>query len=177
MGYAASGLELWAYPLQIVQRVSTGLSLRQGTTTEIGAATLLRRITYEPEAVTRTYIGPGFIVRERLFVPLDEPAVYFYLRSGVPAQRRHRHPLHAGPRSYVAGLDGRAEHAIGTQRHPSYVLAEATHRYSAFIGSPDVIAHDEVLNSAQPGALGNRLAFAVRAGGEAKSISNRVCFW
>ena len=48
----------------------------------------------------------------------------------------------------------------------AYILSEATHRYSALIGSPHVISHDEVLNSAQPGTPGKRLAFAVRAGGD-----------
>ena len=47
----------------------------------------------------------------------------------------------------------------------AYILSEALHKYSAFIGSSQVISHDEVLNSAQPGTLGKRLAFAVRAGG------------
>jgi glycogen debranching enzyme len=35
------------------------------------------------------------------------------------------------------------------------------------IGSPGIVAHDEILNSAQPGTPGSKLAFAVRAGGEA----------
>ena len=48
----------------------------------------------------------------------------------------------------------------------AYVIGEETHQYSAFIGTPGVIAHDEILNSAQPGALGNRLSFVIRGGGE-----------
>jgi hypothetical protein len=74
MGYAASGLEAWAYPLQLISGYELGFH-STGDTTEINGATLLRRVTYEPEAITRTYIGPDFIVRERLFVPLNEQAV------------------------------------------------------------------------------------------------------
>src|ERR1700722_18618614 len=75
MGYAASGLEAWAYPLQLISAYE--LSFRSsGDTTEINGSTLLRRVTYDPEAITRTYTGPDFIVRERLFVPLDEQAIY-----------------------------------------------------------------------------------------------------
>ncbi len=48
----------------------------------------------------------------------------------------------------------------------AYILSEALHKYSALIGSSQVISHDEVLNSAQPGTSGKRLAFAVRAGGD-----------
>jgi glycogen debranching enzyme len=166
MGYAASGLEVWAYPLQIVRGFQLGFR-SQGTTTEIDAATLLRRITYEPEAVTRTYIGPDFIVRERLFVPLDEAAVIFT----YTVECRHSVDLVI---HFTPVLDLMWPASIGGQSTrwdsagSSYLISEATHRYSAFIGSPDVTSHDEVLNSAQPGALGNRLAFAVRAGGDAK---------
>jgi glycogen debranching enzyme len=166
MGYAASGLEVWAYPLQIVRGYQLGFR-SQGTATEIDAATLLRRITYEPEAITRTYIGPGFIVQERLFVPLDEAAVLFT----YTVESRHSVDLviHFTPildLMWPASVGGQSTRwdSAGS----SYLISEATHRYSAFIGSPDVLSHDEVLNSAQPGALGNRLAFAVRAGGDAK---------
>jgi glycogen debranching enzyme len=166
MGYAASGLEVWAYPVQIVRGYQLGFR-SQGNTTEIDAATLLRRITYEPEAVTRTYIGPGFIVRERLFVPLDEPAAIFTYtvecRHSVDIVIHFTPVLDLMWPASIGGQSTRWDSAAS-----SYLLAEATHRYSAFIGSPDVLSHDEVLNSAQPGALGNRLAFAVRAGGEAK---------
>src|SRR5580692_9804216 len=75
MGYAASGLELWAYPLQLISGYQLGFR-PTGDTTEINASTLLRRVTYEPEAITRTYIGPDFIVREKLFVPLNDAAVF-----------------------------------------------------------------------------------------------------
>jgi hypothetical protein len=71
-GYSEDGLEVWAYPLQILS--SSSVTFRQqGATTGIDGQTLLRRIIYSPEAVTRIYAGPDFIVREKLFVPLDEP--------------------------------------------------------------------------------------------------------
>jgi glycogen debranching enzyme len=166
MGYASSGLEVWAYPLQLVRGYQLGFR-SQGTTTEIDAATLLRRITYEPEAVTRTYIGPGFIVRERLFVPLDEAAAIFTYT--VESRQSVDLVIHFTPvldLMWPASIGGQSTRwdSAGS----SYRISEGTHRYSAFIGSSDVLSHDEVLNSAQPGALGNRLAFAVRAGGEAK---------
>ena len=75
LGYASSGLELWAYPLQLVSGYEPGFR-SIGDTTEISGAALLRRVTYEPEAIVRTYIGPDFIVKERLFVPLNEPAIF-----------------------------------------------------------------------------------------------------
>lgn len=164
MGYASSGLELWTYPLQIVSGYELGFR-PAGETTEVKASALLRQITYEPQTVLRTYIGPDFIVREKLFVPLNQPAIL--LTYTVESRHSIDIIVHFTPvlnLMWPASLGGQS-----TQWNPAesaYVLTEGTRRYSAFIGSPDVIAHDEVMNSAQPGSLGNRLAFAVRAGGD-----------
>jgi glycogen debranching enzyme len=163
MGYASSGLELWAYPLQIITGYELGFR-PAGDTTEIAGSALLRRITYDPEAITRTYIGPDFIVRERLFAPLDEQAVF--LTYTVECRHSIDIVVHFTPvldLMWPASLGGQS-----TQWDPAasaYILSEALHKYSALIGSPQVISHDEVLNSAQPGTSGKRLAFAVRAGG------------
>ena len=163
MGYASSGLELWAYPLQIISRYELGFR-PAGDTTETAGSALLRRVTYDPEAIARTYIGPDFIVRERLFVPLNEQAVF--LTYTVECRHSIDIGIHFTPvldLMWPASLGGQS-----TQWDPAasaYILSEALHKYSAFIGSSQVISHDEVLNSAQPGTLGKRLAFAVRAGG------------
>jgi glycogen debranching enzyme len=164
MGYASSGLELWTYPLQIVSGYDLGFR-SAGYTTEIKASNLLREVTYEPEAIIRTYIGPDFIVREKLFVPLNEAAIL--LTYTVESHHSVDLIVHFTPvlnLMWPASLGGQS-----TQWNPAasaYVLTEGTRQYSAFIGSPHVISHDEVMNSAQPGSLGNRLAFAVRAGGD-----------
>ncbi len=172
MGYASSGLELWIYPLQIVSGYELGFR-PAGETTEIKASILLRQITYEPQAVIRTYIGPDFIVREKLFVPLNQPAILLT----YTVESRHSVDLivHFKPvlnLMWPASLGGQS-----TQWNPAesaYVLTDGTRRYSAFIGSPDVIAHDELINSAQPGSLGNRLAFTVRAGGDKPAYATVV---
>ena len=165
MGYAASGLELWAYPLQLISGYQLGFR-PTGDTTEINASTLLRRVTYEPEAITRTYIGPDFIVREKLFVPLNDAAVF--LTYTVESRHSVDVVIHFTPvldLMWPASVGGQNIHWDAASS--AYVLEEATHKYSAIIGSPAAIAHDQVLNSAQPGTPGRRLAFAVRAGGDA----------
>jgi glycogen debranching enzyme len=164
MGYASSGLELWAYPLQLISGYELGFR-PTGETTEIKASTVLRRVTYEPEAITRTYIGPDFVVREKLFVPLNEPAIL--LTYTVECRHSIDVVIHFTP-----VLDLMWPLSVGGQNThwdpaaSAYILAEATHKYHAWIGSPAVVSHDQVLNSAQPGTLDNHLAFAVRAGGE-----------
>ena len=172
MGYASSGLELWAYPLQMISGYELGFR-SAGDTTEISASTLLRRVTYEPEAITRTYVGPDFIVREKLFVPINEPAVL--LTYTVESRHSVDVVVHFTPvldLMWPASLGGQSTQ--WNQAASAYILSEATHRYSAWIGSPDVISHDEVLNSAQPGTPGKRLAFAVRAGGDSNRSATVV---
>jgi glycogen debranching enzyme len=169
MGYAASGLEAWAYPLQLINGYELGFR-SAGDTTEINGATLLRRVTYEPEAITRTYIGPDFIVRERLFVPLNDAAVLF--TYSVECRHSIDIVIHFTPvldLMWPASVGGQNTH--WDPAASAYILADATHTYSAMIGSPDVVSHDQVLNSAQPGTLSKRLAFAVRADGATRSAT------
>jgi glycogen debranching enzyme len=172
MGYASSGLELWAYPLQIAAGYELGFR-SQGETTEINATDLLRRVTYNPESITSTYIGPDFIVRERLFVPLDEQAIL--VTYTVDCRHSIDIVIHFRPvldLMWPASLGGQNTH--WDPAASAYILAEATHKYSAFIGSPDVASHDEVLNSAQPGTLSKQLAFVVRAGGDTRPSATVV---
>jgi glycogen debranching enzyme len=160
MGYASSGLELWAYPLQLVSGYEVGFRAA-GETTEINGSTLLRRVTYEPQAITRTYVGPDFIVRERLFVPLTDAAIL--LTYSVESRHSIDVVIHFTPvldLMWPASIGGQNTH--WEPAASAYILADALHKYSAMIGSPDVVSHDQVLNSAQPGTPGHRLAFAVR---------------
>src|SRR5262249_3446117 len=71
-GYSEKGLEAWAYPLQRLDSYDVSFREQNGTT-EIAGRSTLRRIDYSPEAITRVYVGNDFVVREKLFVPLDAP--------------------------------------------------------------------------------------------------------
>jgi glycogen debranching enzyme len=164
MGYASNSLELWAYPLQLINGYELGFR-SPGETTETKASTVLRRVTYEPEAITRTYIGPDFVIREKLFIPLNEQAILFT----YTVECRHSIDVVV---HFTPVLDLMWPLSVGGQNThwdpaaSAYILAEATHKYHAWIGSPAVVSHDQILNSAQPGTLGNQLAFAIRAGGD-----------
>ena len=61
-GYSENGLEVWAYPLQLVDSFSVAFRPQQGTTA-IEGRTILRRIEYRPESVTRIYVGHDFVVQ------------------------------------------------------------------------------------------------------------------
>ena len=160
-GYAEQGLEGWVYPLQILR--SFGVAFRrQGDSTEIDGQSVLRRIVYSPEAVTRVYVGPDFVIRERLFVPLDAPGaiVTYETDATLPVDIVVR---------FVPVLDLMWPAGIGGQEvqwNPgasAYLLSEPSHRFTASVGSPDIVAHDGTLNYAQSVGRWPGLAFTLRA--------------
>lgn len=65
MGYNSQGLEVWGYPFQILTGYRIGFK-PVGTATEIDARSLLRRVDYNSDSITRVYIGPDYIVHEKL---------------------------------------------------------------------------------------------------------------
>ena len=150
MGYPRQGLEMWAYPLEIVSNYRIGF-LDDGASTEADAAPLLRRLVYAPDSVTRIYVGPDYVVREKLSVPLNEPAAV--ITYEVDAE----HPLdivvHFNPilnLMWPGSIGGQY-----TQWDPeasSYVIGEsgltgAAGSVSAVVSSPETIAHDPTVNS------------------------------
>jgi glycogen debranching enzyme len=168
-GYSDNGLEIWAYPLQLVDSFNVSFRQQDGTT-EIPGRTALRRIEYRPETVTRIYIGPDFVVREKLFVPIDAPAaIATYEVEGV-------HPVDILVRfnpvlnlMWPGGFGG--QEASWKATASGYLLTEPLHRYSAFITSPDLIAHDETPNANRPITTASGLAFTIRASkGDAAEI-------
>src|ERR1700686_1500308 len=126
------GLEVWAYPVQILRSYSVAFRAAQETTA-IDGETILRRIVYSPEAVPRIYAGPDLIVREKLFVPLNEPgAIIFYeVESTRPIEIEIR---------FIPVLDLMWPASIGGQETvwnsaaSAYSIAELKHRFIASIG-------------------------------------------
>jgi len=162
-GYPESeGLEVWAYPVQILRSYSIAFR-PAGETTVIDGESILRRIIYSPEAVTRIYAGPDFIVREKFFVPLDEPgAIISYEVEGsrqVDINIRFTPVLDL---MWPASSGG--QEALWNSAASAYLLSELPHRFSASIGSPDIVAHDDTQNSAKRVGHGTGLAFTIRAG-------------
>ncbi len=147
-GNAAAGLEAWAYPLQLVSGYKPEFRYA-GATTAMPSMPLLRRIVYTPEAVERTYVGPDFVVHERLFVPRELPGI----RITYTVE---------GPRAievlvrFKPVLDLMWPIAIGGQQvlwlpeEKAYRLDEPTHRFVALVGSPDAVLHDDLPNTNAP---------------------------
>lgn len=163
-GYSQDGLEVWAYPFQILRDYRVSFCL-QGTNTTVDSQRVVRRIIYSPEAVTRIYAGSDFIVRERIFVPLDEAGAIFHYE--VASARPLDIVIHFIPimdLMWPGSIGG--QEAIWDPAASAYLVSEPRHRFSASIGSPDMVAHDETPNenrqlSREPGS-----ALTIRAGGD-----------
>jgi glycogen debranching enzyme len=163
-GYSQNGLEVWVYPFQIVSSYRVGFH-SQGTATAVDGQNLLRRIIYSPEAITRIYAGPDFIVRERIFVPIDEPGAI--IRYEVESRRSIDIDIGFVPvlnLMWPGGIGG--QEALWRAADSAYVLSEPTHRFSGSIGSPDIVAHDETANQNRQLGRDSGLAFTLRAGGD-----------
>ncbi|MEO8724994.1 MAG: hypothetical protein ABI383_02620, partial [Acidobacteriaceae bacterium] len=163
-GYSNNGLEVWAYPFQIVNRLGVGFR-PAGTTTETDGLSVLRRITYNPESVTRTYIGPDYVIREKLLVPLDLPAAI--LSYEVDSRSPVDVVIHFTPvlnLMWPASIGG--QETTWRPELSGYVISEPTQQFSAIIYSPNIIAHDDTANVTQqltPVRL-EELSFTLRAG-------------
>jgi glycogen debranching enzyme len=161
-GYASEGLEVWAYPFQIVSGYRVAFR-PAGATTATDGADILRRVIYEPDSVTRIYLGPGFTVREKIFVPLNEPGAIFTYR--VEGGKQVDIEIHATP---VLNLMWPA--AVGGQSTAwnaslqAFVLSEPANGFTAVMGSPEIAAHDQPDNRTSHGAAEAGMGFTVRPG-------------
>jgi glycogen debranching enzyme len=159
-GYA-EGLEIWAYPFQVLSNYQVAFRARDATGSFNGRD-ILSRIDYEPDSVTRTYFGPDFMVREKLFVPLNEPgAILSYAVQGKTPIDIEVRATPVLDLMWPASLGGQS---VAWDRPLSaFVLAASADGFTATVGSPDIVAHDEIGNRTTHGQ-GAELAFTLRPG-------------
>lgn len=144
-GYAGGSLEIWAYPFQILSGYRVAFRT-PGSTTAIDGNDLLGRIIYKPDSVTRIYIGPNFVIREKLFVPLNQPGAI--LTYSIEGDKSIEIDVHASPimnLMWPAGVGG--QYAEWNSSLSAFILTEPLHDYTAAVGSPDLVAHDVPTNS------------------------------
>ena len=163
-GYADSGLEVWAYPVELIHSYRVGFR-PAGTTSEISGASTLRRITYLPQSR-----GPH-LYRAQLYRSRKKS-----LYRSTPRARLSPIWSKVGRRSissftsfpvlnlmWPAGIGG--QDVTWNETSSGYVLTEQTHRFAAIVGSTDIVAHDEIFNRPNSSATQGSLAFTVRPGG------------
>jgi glycogen debranching enzyme len=158
MGYPEEGLEVWAYPFQVLDHYQVGFR-EEGASTEAAGRLLLRRLVYTPDSVTRIYAGPDYVVREKLFVPIDQPGAV------ISYEVESAHPLdivihfEAVQNLMWPGGSG-GQYAQWDKASSSYVISDPEHGTASVIASPQTIAHDATVNT----TTGNdsRLSFVIR---------------
>jgi glycogen debranching enzyme len=158
MGYPQNGLEVWAYPFQILSHYQVGFR-PIGTTVEVDGRLLLRRIEYRPDSIIRTYIGPDYLVREKLFVPLDEAAAV--ISYEVEGSRRLDIEVHFTPSlnlMWPASLGG--QYTRWNAETSGFVISEPSTKTSATVFSPETIRHDNIVNSTV--SFGDSHSFSIR---------------
>ena len=159
MGYP-QGLEVWAYPLQLLSDWRVRFHV-PGQVQRLDGQALLRRTEHHADETVRVYIGPDFVVRERLFVPRQESAAIIRFEvEGRPDVRIEA--------SFQPVLDLMWPGAIGGQNagwdaaRGGYVLREPLERFAAAITSPETVGHDDTLNRTRPLARGLSLLLQPR---------------
>jgi len=157
-GYARGGLEVWAWPLQLLTDYRIDF-LPRGSTSAIEGTALLRHVAVYPDRVVRRYVGADFAVRETLFVPLHGAGAW--IRYEVSGRRRVDIQVHFTPSLnliWPAALGGQS-----TQWNPAldgYVIEEPVHGFAATIASPQITAHDATPNRTVP--IGDGFALTLR---------------
>jgi len=160
-GYASQGLEAWAYPFQILSGYRIAFR-PQGASTAIDGAEILRRVFYQPDSVTRIYLGPDFIVRENLFVPLDRAGAI--LSYTVQSEKPIAIEVHATPvlnLMWPAALGG--QYVEWNPSLSAFVLSEPAYGFTAVIGSTEIVAHDDTANRASRGVADVGIGFTLQA--------------
>jgi hypothetical protein len=159
-GDGGGRLEAWIYPFQIFRGYRIAFRV-DGSTTAIDGEEILARVEYAPDSITRVYLGPNFVAREKLFVPLDRPGVI--LTYTVASARKIEIEVNATPvlnLMWPAALGGQSfewNSPLG-----AFVLSEPADSYTAVIGSPDIVAHDAPGNRTMQPAGGAEVGFTLR---------------
>lgn len=145
-GYPRTGLEAWAYPMQLFSGYRIGFQ-EAGRTSEIRGRDILRLILYRPTEVVRVYVGSDFVVRETLFVPLHKPGLM--VNYEVEGRGDISICVHFDPSlnlMWPGALGG--QNIEWSDAASGYVEREPLYGYSAMIASPQAIEHEEIGNPA-----------------------------
>ncbi|MET0553363.1 MAG: amylo-alpha-1,6-glucosidase [Vicinamibacteria bacterium] len=133
-GYEHRGMEVWAYPLKLVQDFELAFRL-EGYPLAIDGADTAVWIDVRPEATVFTYSHAAFTVRQTVFAPQHEPAVAMLLdvESVLPLtvigtfRPRLKLMWPAGLMTGNAGWD---------EKERVYSITEESHRFAAVVGCP-----------------------------------------
>jgi glycogen debranching enzyme len=157
-GYSEDGLEVWAFPLQLVSGYAPEFQ-RPGAPAVPGIA-VLSAVEVDPLGVTRIYAGPDFRVRERITTHAGDPGVL--VRYRVEGSRELRIRVRFRPSlnlMWPAGIGG--QEAAWDAEANGFLLKEPARRFSALIASPQAAEHTEPHNDRRGSEFGRELALTL----------------
>jgi glycogen debranching enzyme len=135
LGSDAGTFEAWTWPLKLLHDFS--LAFKTPLYDQpIPGKDIARRVEISPAGATIVYTHAAFTVTERLFAPLDQPAIVAVLE--VDAVRpieiiaRFRPDLQF---AWPAGLGG--QYVFWDDAERAFVLSESRRQVNGFLGSPD----------------------------------------
>jgi glycogen debranching enzyme len=142
-GYSEDGLEVWTFPLQLVNGYRLSFVLPKAP--PVSAITILTSVEVDPLGVTRIYTAPDFRVRERIATHAEEPGVFVRFsvesRSDVHIQVQFHPSLNL---MWPAGIGG--QETSWDQDARGFLLSEPSQQFRALISSPEATEHSEPNN-------------------------------
>ena len=133
-GTEQGDIEAWAWPLKLLH----GLDLAFQTplyAAPIRAADVARTVEVTPAGATITFTHAAFTVRERIFVPSDEPAVAIVLEVESVRPMEIIASFHADLQLAWPGALG-GQYLLWNDTLEAFELTESRRQFNAFIGSP-----------------------------------------
>ena len=134
IGTETGSFEAWTWPIKLLHGFELAFSTPLSDE-PIPAQDVARRVEISPAGVTIVYSHPAFTVTERLFAPMDEPALVAVLE--VDAVRpieiiaRFRPDLQF---AWPAALGG--QYVFWDAAERAFVLSESRRAVNGFVGSP-----------------------------------------
>src|SRR5215212_3638623 len=134
MGTELGDLEVWTWPLKLLH----GFNLRFLTplyADPIDGRDIARRVEVTPAGTTIVYSHPAFTVRQRMFAPLNEPAMVVVLE--VDAVR----PIEIiaefqSDLQYAWPASFGGQYVFWDDKEKAFVLSESRRQVNGFVGSP-----------------------------------------
>lgn len=134
MGTEQGDIEVWTWPLKLLH----GFNLRFQTplyAEPISGKDIARRVEVTPAGTTIVYSHPAFTVRQRIFAPLNEPAIVSVLE--VDAVR----PIEIfaefkSDLQYAWPASTGGQYVFWDDKEKAFVLSESRRQINGFVGSP-----------------------------------------
>jgi hypothetical protein len=133
-GTEDGAFEVWAWPLRILHGLE--LSFQTPMYAEpIRGRDVARSVEVTPGGATITYVHPAFTVRQRIFAPVNEPAVAMVLEVEAVRPMEIVASFHSDLQlAWPGGIGG--QYIYWNDDLNAFLISEPRRQFTAFVGSP-----------------------------------------